>query len=488
MPAGNPVVTGTLINSTWANATMPDIGQALTNSIAKDGQTTPTANLPMGGNRHTGVSDGNLGTQYASINQSQNGSLVKVGSVANATDAYTGSVAPAIAAYTDGLIVTLTPSATNTTTTVTLALNGLTVKPIQKEGGVALAIGDLVLNVPVHLQYTTQSSGYFMLLNPQVITGARVVVLPDTSLSANVPLKNGTNVFGPTAGVSITVNGIANSNCISLLGSATSGQSFGLQIKAGTTSADYGLSVSNQANTLTRFQVRGDGVVNVGNTTDNAAVNFQGTGTVTISGAVAGAAATFNGVTVNAASGPANLTLQLASVTKAFVSVAASTDGIITGSVSGDLCNRSTSGSILWSVDAGTTSKMKLSSAGVLTIADGAGTLVEAGFRGLPQNSQSNVNYTCVLSDAGKSIVSTGAGAATFTIPSNASVPYPIGTTLTFATSRSGGGTITIAITSDTLVFSANNTTGSRTLVAGGMATALKIAATEWLINGGGLS
>ena len=92
LPTGNPVVTGTTISSTWANATMPDIGTALTNSIAKDGQTTPTANLPMGGNRHTGVSDGNLANQYASINQAQNGSLIKVGSVVNATDAFTGSI------------------------------------------------------------------------------------------------------------------------------------------------------------------------------------------------------------------------------------------------------------------------------------------------------------------------------------------------------------------------------------------------------------
>lgn len=49
LPAGNPVVTNTVISSTWANNTLSDMATALTNSIAKDGQTTPTANLPMGG-------------------------------------------------------------------------------------------------------------------------------------------------------------------------------------------------------------------------------------------------------------------------------------------------------------------------------------------------------------------------------------------------------------------------------------------------------
>jgi hypothetical protein len=49
LPSGNPVTTGTLISSSgWGNPTLNDIAAALTQSISKDGQTTPTANLPMG--------------------------------------------------------------------------------------------------------------------------------------------------------------------------------------------------------------------------------------------------------------------------------------------------------------------------------------------------------------------------------------------------------------------------------------------------------
>ena len=58
LPAGNPVVTGTTISTTWANNSLSDIASALTASIAKDGQTTPTANLPMGGYVLTGLGDG----------------------------------------------------------------------------------------------------------------------------------------------------------------------------------------------------------------------------------------------------------------------------------------------------------------------------------------------------------------------------------------------------------------------------------------------
>jgi hypothetical protein len=58
LPAGNPVVAGTTITDTWANTTLNDIASALTYSIAKDGQTVPTANLPMGGYKLTGLGDG----------------------------------------------------------------------------------------------------------------------------------------------------------------------------------------------------------------------------------------------------------------------------------------------------------------------------------------------------------------------------------------------------------------------------------------------
>lgn len=69
LPAGNPVVTGTTISSTWANNTLSDIATALTGSIASDGQTAMTGNLPMGGNKITGLADGTLPTDAATLGQ-----------------------------------------------------------------------------------------------------------------------------------------------------------------------------------------------------------------------------------------------------------------------------------------------------------------------------------------------------------------------------------------------------------------------------------
>lgn len=69
LPAGNPVVTGTSIASTWANNTMTDLANALTDSVAADGQTTMTGNLQMGANKITGLADGTLVTDGVSKGQ-----------------------------------------------------------------------------------------------------------------------------------------------------------------------------------------------------------------------------------------------------------------------------------------------------------------------------------------------------------------------------------------------------------------------------------
>lgn len=104
------------------------------------------------------------------------------------------------------------------------------------------------------------------------------------------------------------------------------------------------------------------------------------------------------------------------------------------------------------------------------------------------QNSQS-ADYTCVLADSGKHIFhpSADTSARIFTIPANSSVAYPIGTALTFV-NQASAGSITIAITSDTMRLAGAGSTGSRTLAANGIATAIKITSTEWIINGTGLS
>jgi hypothetical protein len=110
------------------------------------------------------------------------------------------------------------------------------------------------------------------------------------------------------------------------------------------------------------------------------------------------------------------------------------------------------------------------------------------GYLNIPQNSQSAA-YTLVLSDAGKHILHPSADttARTFTIPANSAVAYPIGTAITFV-NQNGAGTVTIAITTYTMRLAGAGTTGTRTLAANGIATAIKLASTEWIISGTNLT
>lgn len=118
-----------------------------------------------------------------------------------------------------------------------------------------------------------------------------------------------------------------------------------------------------------------------------------------------------------------------------------------------------------------------------------AGTMTIGGvpvYPNLPQNSQSAA-YVLVLADAQKQVLhpSSDNNPRVFTIPANASVAYPVGTSITFVNQIN---TVTIAITSDTLTFAGVGSTGSRTLAASGIATALKLASTSWIISGVGLT
>lgn len=98
-----------------------------------------------------------------------------------------------------------------------------------------------------------------------------------------------------------------------------------------------------------------------------------------------------------------------------------------------------------------------------------------------------SADYTLVITDAGFTILhpSSDANSRTFTIPSNASVPFDVGTVVTWY--NDSANTCTIAITSDTLTKAGAGTTGSVSLPSKAIATAQKITSTSWVITGNGI-
>jgi len=108
------------------------------------------------------------------------------------------------------------------------------------------------------------------------------------------------------------------------------------------------------------------------------------------------------------------------------------------------------------------------------------------GYLNTPVNSQS-ADYTAVLADSGKTILHAIAddNPRTFTIPANSSVAYDVGTVLTFVNLIND---VTIAITTDTMYLANDGATGSRTLAVYGVASAIKVDSTSWIISGNGLT
>jgi hypothetical protein len=69
LPAGNPVVSQTVISSAWANNTMNDLASAMTDSVAADGQTPMTGSLNLNSNKIVNLATGTVGNDGINFTQ-----------------------------------------------------------------------------------------------------------------------------------------------------------------------------------------------------------------------------------------------------------------------------------------------------------------------------------------------------------------------------------------------------------------------------------
>ena len=94
-------------------------------------------------------------------------------------------------------------------------------------------------------------------------------------------------------------------------------------------------------------------------------------------------------------------------------------------------------------------------------------------------NTQSGTTYTSVIGDAGKLINFTNASAVTFTVPTDASVAYDIGSIITIL--QSGAGQVTVTPAGGVTVNSAN---GLKLASQYSTAELIKISSNTWLLAG----
>jgi hypothetical protein len=104
----------------------------------------------------------------------------------------------------------------------------------------------------------------------------------------------------------------------------------------------------------------------------------------------------------------------------------------------------------------------------------------------LTLNANTATTYTFVLADNGKLVTSNNASAQTLSIPTNASVAFPVGTQINVAWITGAGQPTINAVTSGTttILSTGATSTAPKLRVANSVATCIKIATDTWLVTG----
>jgi len=138
-------VSGTVISSAQVDANNSDVATALTQSIAVDGQSAVTANIPLANHKLTGLAVGTAATDSLSLGQAQAEAFVWCGTAGGSANAITLSPNPAITAYAAGQRFVWMASGSVNTGATTVAISGLSAIALQ-DNGVALVAGNHAAN------------------------------------------------------------------------------------------------------------------------------------------------------------------------------------------------------------------------------------------------------------------------------------------------------------------------------------------------------
>jgi hypothetical protein len=162
-----------------------------------------------------------------------------------------------------------------------------------------------------------------------------------------------------------------------------------------------------------------------------------------------------------------------------------SNPGDITGVTAGTgLSGGGTSGAVTVSIDTGVTAD--LTTAQTLTNKTLTSPTINDPKLNLSINANTSTTYTFVLADNGKLVTSNNASAQTLSIPTNASVAYPVGTQINVAWITGAGQPTIQAVTSGTttVLSTGGTSTAPKLRVVNSVASCIKIATDTWLVTG----
>jgi hypothetical protein len=162
-----------------------------------------------------------------------------------------------------------------------------------------------------------------------------------------------------------------------------------------------------------------------------------------------------------------------------------SNPGDITGVTAGTgLSGGGTSGAVTLAIDTATTAD--LTTAQTLTNKTLTSPTINDPKLNLSINANTSTTYTFVLADNGKLVTSNNASAQTLSIPTNASVAYPVGTQINVAWITGAGQPTIQAVTSGTttVLSTGATSTAPKLRVVNSVASCIKIATDTWLVTG----
>jgi hypothetical protein len=181
--------------------------------LTKDGQNYPIADLPMNGQKHTGVGAASGLAHYARADQVQNSTFHILGTVSGA-DTITASASPAIAAYAAGQTFRFVSAGANTGA-VTLAVNGLAAKAVTKYGTTALVADDIPSGAVVEVCYDgtrfqllNVSGAGFVSTSRQIISGAGLTGGGDLSADRTLAVGAGSGIAVAADSVALDIAGL----------------------------------------------------------------------------------------------------------------------------------------------------------------------------------------------------------------------------------------------------------------------------------------
>ena len=106
------------------------------------------------------------------------------------------------------------------------------------------------------------------------------------------------------------------------------------------------------------------------------------------------------------------------------------------------------------------------------------------GYIGAPQSTSTSL----ALTDQGKHVYFTGGSTATLSVATNASVAFPIGTTILVVNNNSANLTIQNATSGVSFQLANGASSTSRTVATKGMATLLYVGSDTWYVSGAGVT